>query len=189
MQWLRNHLWGARPEATVPEPPAGHEPERYTEAELAKEPNAIPLRPIYPTRLNGSAFEEALSAHPAVRAGGDILTVNAALGFLLSASFPGWEAMERPAFVRIQFVALDLVVGLLDRNRQRATYGAVAAFVGLPVGRAMAGRPKDRLNSWVVSKGMGLPLGYAEEDLHPALLDRPVIERMGELRDWLAEAR
>ncbi len=77
----------------------------------------------------------------------------------------------------------------LEQGRMRATYGAVAARLGVPAMFVMNGRPRDPLHSWVVSKRTGLPTGYTEGQQHPELLrhDR-VIETEEALDAYLAQA-
>jgi uncharacterized protein (DUF1810 family) len=86
---------------------------------------------------------------------------------------------------RLQVAAKQVVADLLW-----AGVGKLGPDDPLPVPEVMLGRPKDRLNSWVVAKATGRPIWYAEADLHPALLERDaVIEKPGVLREWLVEAR
>lgn len=89
---------------------------------------------------------------------------------------------------------LDAIVNQLDARKQRATYDAVAGLVGgLPRG-LMAGRPKNRKDSWVVAKTgsrRGSPTGYTEDQIHPDCLRQiregleNVIDDPEELRRWL----
>lgn len=58
----------------------------------------------------------------------------------------------------------------LDRNKQRATYGAVAGHLGVPAMFLMNGRPRDPLHSWVVNAQTGLPTGYPDDAIHLDLL-------------------
>ena len=91
-------------------------------------------------------------------------------------------------------MTLDYVVGQLNLRKKRATYGAVAGIVGgLPRG-LMQHRPKNHLNSWVLSKADGLPTGYNKEQIHPDCL-RSILERPGDviadcetLKAWLKGA-
>jgi hypothetical protein len=69
-------------------------------------------------------------------------------------------------------LVLDDIVGRLNEQHQRATYGAVAGFLGGAVTprSLMTGRPRDRFNSWVVAgagPGYGRPTRYNEDDIHP----------------------
>jgi hypothetical protein len=94
---------------------------------------------------------------------------------------------------------LDEVVKLLDANRQRATYGAVAGVCGLPVRRLMKDRTGWHENSWVVAatsnresgSTRGRATGYRDEQIHPDCLEqirtapRDFISAADALRRWL----
>jgi hypothetical protein len=85
---------------------------------------------------------------------------------------------------------LDEVVELLDRHRQRATYGAVGAVVDRLPRYLMRGRPRDHRHSWIVNAETGLPTNYGPDDMHPELLSRPeVLKTSQQLEDWLRDAR
>ncbi len=78
-------------------------------------------------------------------------------------------------------VTLEHVLMFLGRNRLRATYEAVGQVIGVPtigVGGELGERRRDA--SWVVSATSGLPTGYADDDLHPDLLQSDEIIRTGE---------
>ena len=81
---------------------------------------------------------------------------------------------------------MDQIIDALDRQRQRATYGAVAAVCQSSPRTLMAGRERDHRHSWVVRRQTGQPTGYEPEQIHPDLLhsDR-VIETRVELERWL----
>lgn len=64
---------------------------------------------------------------------------------------------------------LDDVVAALARHQRRATYGAVAGFLGRPATFVMQGRPRDALHSWVVNAETGEPTGYAPPERDPHL--------------------
>ena len=82
------------------------------------------------------------------------------------------------------FVAL--IAAALDRERQRATYGAVAALVGLPNQAVMQGLPKCARNCWVVSTETGEPSGYGVEEISPDFSkDKPLIRSPETLAAWL----
>lgn len=86
--------------------------------------------------------------------------------------------------------AFDDIVDLLDRHRQRATYGAVGAIIGRPPRYLMGGRPRDYRHSWIVNRLTGLPTGYGPADMHPELLSRSeVLHTSQQLEDWLRDAR
>ena len=82
---------------------------------------------------------------------------------------------------------MEEILDVLDCNRQRATYGAVAAVLGTAPRTLMKGRVRDRRHSWVVSRKSGQPTGYEPGEAHPDLCtsDR-VIETRDELEQWLA---
>jgi alkylated DNA nucleotide flippase Atl1 len=64
---------------------------------------------------------------------------------------------------------LTEVILKLNRYCQRATYGAIGEIVGLPARSVMNDQPKSQLNSWVVTKRIGLPTGYRKSECHPNL--------------------
>ena len=77
----------------------------------------------------------------------------------------------------------DLIkfVEFLQRNKLRATYGAIAEAADVPqrsVGRLLGDRCP--LASWVVSASTGTPTGYAESEVHPDLHLNPDIVTSGE---------
>lgn len=83
---------------------------------------------------------------------------------------------------------LDLILDQLDRHRQRATYGAVAALTGRPATFLMAGRPRDWRHSWVVNQRTSTPTGYDTPEIHPDLhASSHVISSAQELADWLEQ--
>lgn len=78
------------------------------------------------------------------------------------------------------------VFRLLSHHGQRATYSAVAGFLGTEARTLMWGSPRTRMNSWVVNAKTGLPTGYRVADLDPRLLDSDrVIASPQELADWV----
>lgn len=89
---------------------------------------------------------------------------------------------------------LPKIAALLDRRRQRATYGAVAGILGVLPRGVMNGHSKSPEYSWIVAasgSGRGRPTGYADRQIHPECL-RQIRENRGrvitgpeELRDWL----
>ena len=83
---------------------------------------------------------------------------------------------------------LEGVVTLLDRQKQRATYGAVAGYLGVPQQSLMSGLPMEPRYSWVVSTKDGRPTGYPKEAVHPALVVRmTVLKDPDTLAQWLAK--
>jgi hypothetical protein len=84
---------------------------------------------------------------------------------------------------------MDQILDALDRNHQRATYGAVAALVGASPRLLMQGRERDQRHSWVVSRKNGEPTGYQPDLIHPALHERPeVLGSKEDLVSWLQSA-
>jgi hypothetical protein len=85
-------------------------------------------------------------------------------------------------------VAFDVegVAKLLDLHHQRATYGAVAEYLGQPARSLMADVPKRRLYSWIVSAQTGEPTKYPASAIHPDLFENDaVLSSGGELGDWI----
>jgi hypothetical protein len=81
---------------------------------------------------------------------------------------------------------LDSIIGLLAKNRQRATYGAVAELTGTSPRVLMNGRPKNHLNSWVVAEKNGQPTKYAPEQIDPTLIVRMgILNSRTALEEWL----
>ena len=61
-------------------------------------------------------------------------------------------------------------VEFLDRNKIRATYGAIADAAGVPrrsVGKLLGDRCP--LASWIVNANSGDPTGYSQIEKHPDL--------------------
>lgn len=82
---------------------------------------------------------------------------------------------------------IDGIVDQLDRFRQRATYGAVAAVVNRSPRNLMDKRSRSQRDSWVVSRQSGMPTGYEPEQLHPEITSRETILSTREaLESWLA---
>lgn len=81
---------------------------------------------------------------------------------------------------------MEQILDALDRNHQRATYGAVAALLGASPRLLMQGRERDQRHSWVVSRKNGEPTGYQPDLLHPALHERDeVLDNKEALAGWL----
>ena len=74
----------------------------------------------------------------------------------------------------------DQVLECLNRERVRATYGAVGEVLGVQarsVGQALGSRSKSA--SWVVAKKNGEPTGYSPDLKHPDLYCTPRIITTG----------
>jgi len=81
---------------------------------------------------------------------------------------------------------LDDIVAILAAQRQRATYGAVAALLDRPAHYVMQGAPRTHFYSWVVNAESHLPTGYTDEEMDPHLLDKAeVIMTEADLVEWL----
>ena len=82
--------------------------------------------------------------------------------------------------------SLDEVLEILELQRQRATYEAVAGVVGSTPQNVMRGRPGTPRNSWVVNKETHMPTGYSTEEKHPDLeAHNEVIDTADKLIKWL----
>ena len=82
------------------------------------------------------------------------------------------------------------ILDALNREKTRATYGAVAEVLGVQarsVGQILGMRRPEA--SWVVNDETDMPSGYQLHQLHPELMRRSVIIRSGEqLRLLLRDA-
>lgn len=97
-------------------------------------------------------------------------------------------------------LTLDDIISRLNEQCQRATYGAIAGFLGGDVTpkSLMMGRPRNHFNSWVVAgggPGYGRPTRYVEADIHPECR-RQIRERLNDfitapeiLAGWLRAKR
>lgn len=82
--------------------------------------------------------------------------------------------------------SIDSIAEQLDRFRQRATYGAVAAVLNRSPRNLMSGRTRSQRDSWIVSNRDGLPTGYEPDQTHPEIKSRAEILRSAEeLMSWL----
>ena len=82
--------------------------------------------------------------------------------------------------------SIDTIAEQLDRFRQRATYGAVAAVLNRSPRNLMSGRTRSQRDSWIVSNKDGLPTGYEPDQAHPEIKSRDSILRSAEeLASWL----
>ena len=80
------------------------------------------------------------------------------------------------------------IIAILEKHFQRATYGAVADYVGLPALSLMSGEPKNERNAWVVAKKTGKPTGYSKNLLPVSLEANPmIIGTAADLGKWLQE--
>jgi hypothetical protein len=106
------------------------------------------------------------------------------------------EIEQRASATVVTRMDLDSIVARLHAKRQRASYGAVAALVGVLPRGLMQGRPKNHEFSWVVAASgerRGWPTDYREDQIHPECLRQirsghnNVIEDTDSLRRWLRE--
>jgi hypothetical protein len=75
---------------------------------------------------------------------------------------------------------LEAVIRFLNEKKVRATYGAVADYLGVrPI--SMGRRLGDRhvAASWIVNGNTGRPTGYAEGEIHPDVLTSTELIRSG----------
>jgi hypothetical protein len=81
---------------------------------------------------------------------------------------------------------LDNVLAQLERHHQRATYEAVADYLGKSKQSLMTELTLSRRASWVVAKKSGKPTGYSEFQMHEALeTNETVIENSATLVQWM----
>ena len=87
-------------------------------------------------------------------------------------------------------LTLDSILDRLASGKQRATYGAVSALLGVEPARLFDGFPRVPKTSWVVSKDTGLPTGQNERQIDRKLLTNSrILSTAEELKDWLDEHR
>jgi hypothetical protein len=67
---------------------------------------------------------------------------------------------------------LDEIVALLSNNHRRATYGSVAAYLGVNHREVMSKRPRDFDYSWVVLENSGRPSEYQDTEIDPVCLSQ-----------------
>lgn len=86
---------------------------------------------------------------------------------------------------------VDTILDALNHYETRATYGSVAAVLGVHqknVGKMLGNRRPYA--SWVVSKSTGMPSGYLKANLHKRLQSKvSVIETADELVRLLERER
>jgi hypothetical protein len=85
---------------------------------------------------------------------------------------------------------LTNIIARLHNAGRATTYSALAEVVGGSAQSLMDGRPRNHLNSWVVSKTNYLPTGYALDQIDGRLLAslqaNGVLEESADLQTWLA---
>jgi hypothetical protein len=76
---------------------------------------------------------------------------------------------------------LDEILRFLNEEQIRATYGAVAAVLGV-IPQSIGARLGSRraAASWIVNSQSGLPTGYQAGEIHPALFSKNSIIKSGD---------
>ena len=69
----------------------------------------------------------------------------------------------------------ERIIDLLDKNQQRASYGAIGGVVDLPAQSVMQGLEKNYRYSWIVNTTTYLPTGYTDEEMHPQLKSKQLV--------------
>lgn len=81
---------------------------------------------------------------------------------------------------------MDQILDALNSAQQRATYGAVAAIVGVSPRVLMKGRERNQRHSWIVNLKSGLPTDYAAELVHPDLMaNATILKTRDDIEAWL----
>jgi alkylated DNA nucleotide flippase Atl1 len=78
------------------------------------------------------------------------------------------------------------ILNVLNREKVRATYGAVGEILGIPawsVGQALGAKRSEA--SWVVNARTNMPTDYAPDQLHADLFRSAVIKTGAQLRQFL----
>jgi hypothetical protein len=95
----------------------------------------------------------------------------------------------------IAATTLPAILAFLNAEQIRATTGAVGEALGVSP-RLIETRlgPRSMDASWIVNAETGLPTGYGQNDMHPALLDKSDIISSGielvmRLSAWKAKAK
>jgi alkylated DNA nucleotide flippase Atl1 len=79
------------------------------------------------------------------------------------------SAFGRPR-AAIGSATLAEILEFLNAEQVRATYGAVAALLGvIPRGMGAQLGPHTQERSWIVNADTGLPTDYSKEETHPLL--------------------
>ena len=103
---------------------------------------------------------------------------------------PSASGTRLTASRRSPTLTVELILDCLNRERIRATYGAVGEVLGRPaqsVGGVLGGRTGRA--SWVVNAKTGEPTGYSAEEKHPDLRRTEQIIRTGEELRQLLQGR
>jgi hypothetical protein len=82
--------------------------------------------------------------------------------------------------------SVEAIAEVLEKYRQRATYGAVAGLLGVPTRSLMRDYAKSPRYSWIVNQKTGLPTDYGASQIHPELASRDeILCTEAELVAWL----
>ena len=85
-------------------------------------------------------------------------------------------------------VEVERVLEVLQREKTRCTYGALAEYIGASprdVGNLLGSKRPEA--SWIVNKKTGLPTGYEPFQIHPDLqTQEKVIDQGAGLKNLLA---
>jgi hypothetical protein len=174
-------------------------------------PPLAPPRPTEPRRLPGWLVEPAVIA-AIIGLVGTLLTVVATVWISSRREEPPQQrAPDRPVTIIIpksdepaltppparpvakeepQKLTLDEILEVLERHRQRATFGAVAGVLGRDPRSLFSGYARTPRTAWVVNKSSGLPTGTKPEDYPPGLLQSErIIDMSDDLNLWLRQHR
>jgi hypothetical protein len=81
---------------------------------------------------------------------------------------------------------LTQILDRLDKHRQRATYGAVGALIGVQPWIIFDGLPWTSRTEWVVNKDTGLPSKKSRDQLNKDLfVHKDILNTKEDLLDWL----
>jgi hypothetical protein len=173
------------------EPEIDVETETPVDPSLAEEPEPTLADIEHPVSLEGADFEQRLLLIDDVAARlnnkNHTRAARLALRYLVKGESPDDPRDKKTqTWKQVRAACQSLIIEMLDRYRQRATYAALAGIVGGLARSVMSGKAMDQRNSWVVSVKSGLPTGYPMNAIHPALTQHSrVLNSPNELREWL----
>ncbi len=78
-------------------------------------------------------------------------------------------------------MTIDHILAVLNKQKVRATYGAVGQVLGIfprNVGKLLGQRRPEA--SWIVSAATDKPIGYSPSECHKDLFSKPAVLRTGE---------
>ena len=86
--------------------------------------------------------------------------------------------------------SLETVAGLLEQHRQRASYPALSALIGVRPQILIRGLPREPRHSWIVDARTGRPTKFPEDQIAPDLAQHPrILQTVTELVAWLDSIR